>query len=103
MPAVAFQKRGQGGEGGEQIKAAVAAGAGLAVVTVQTDEEGGAGVFLRNAAGDDAHHALMPALVRQNDCLRGLAAGQHGYGLLVDFRFHRLSLPVQIAQRLGYL
>ena len=103
MAAVAFQQRRQGAQRGKQVEAPVAAGAGLAVLAVQTDQEGGAGVFLGNAAGHDAHHALMPAFIRQHDGLRGLAHGQHGHGLPVNFRLHGLPLPVQLAQSPGGL
>ena len=103
MAAVAFQQRRQGAQGGKQVEAPVAAGAGFAVLAVQTDQEGGAGVFLGNAAGHDAHHALMPAFIRQHDGLRGLAHGQHGHGLPVNFRLHGLPLPVQLAQSPGGL
>ena len=68
------------------------------MVPIQADEEGGAGKFLRNPAGDDAHNTLVPALVRQNDGLRRGALGQHGNGLPIDFRFNLLPLPVQLAQ-----
>ena len=101
VAAVAFQQGGQSRQGGKEVESAVAAGAGLAVLTVQTDQEGGTGVFLGNAAGNDANHALMPAFVRQHNGLRGLPGGQHGHGLLVDLRFHSLPLAVQGAQRLG--
>ena len=85
MAAVAFQQRGQGGEGGKQIEAPMAAGAGLAVLPVQADEKGGAGKFLGNAAGDNAHHALMPALIGQHNGIGQTALGQHIDGLLINF------------------
>ena len=101
MAAVAFQQWGQGAQGGEQIEAAVASGAGLAVVAVQADEKSRTGVFLGNPAGHNADDSLMPAFVRQDDGLRGLSGGEHGYRLPVNFRFHCLPLPVQGAQGLG--
>ena len=51
MSAVAFQQGSQGGQRGEQVETAVAAGAGFAMLAVQTDEKCGAGIFLGNAAG----------------------------------------------------
>ena len=71
------------------------------MVAVQADEKGRTGIFLGNPAGDDSHDSLMPAFVRQDDGLRGLSGGEHGYRLPVNFRFHRLPLPVQGAQGFG--
>ena len=45
----------------------------------------------------------MPAFVRQHNGLRRLAHGQHGHGLPVNFRFHGLTLPIQLAQSPGGL
>ncbi len=73
------------------------------MVTIQADEEGGAGVLLGNAAGNDANHALMPAFVGQDDCLWGCSGGEHGHCLLVNFGFHTLPLAVQLAQLVGNL
>ena len=103
VTAVAFQQMGKTGQAGEQVEAAIAAGAGLAVLAVQADQEGGAAVFFRDAAGHDAHHTLVPAFVCQHDGLRLLAGRQHADGLLENFRFHGLALPVQFAQGLGQL
>ena len=102
VTAVAFQQIGKGSQGSKQVKAAVAAGAGLAVVAVQTDQESRAGKFLGNAAGNDAHHSLMPVLVCQDNGLRGLPGGEHGNGLPVDLRLHCLPLAVQVAKGLGH-
>ncbi len=81
----------------------MAAGAGLAVVPIQADEKGRTGEFLGDAAGHDANHALVPALVGQDDGLRRLSGGQHLNGLAVDFRLHGLALAVELAQGLGKL
>ena len=94
MAAIAFQQGRKGSQCAKQIETAITAGTGLAVVTVQTNQEGGAAVFFRNAAGHNANHTLMPTLVRQHDCIRQLANGQLIHHLLEDFRFHSLPLPV---------
>ena len=65
--AVAFEQIRQLLERTEELEAAVRARRGLALFTVQTDEEGRTAVFLGKTGGDDAHHALMPRLVRQNN------------------------------------
>ena len=41
MTAVALQQMGQAGQRGKQVKAAIAPGAGLAMLAVQADEKGG--------------------------------------------------------------
>ena len=98
MAAVAFQQGRKLGQGGKQVKAAVAPGAGLSVGAVQADQEGGAGKLLGNPAGHNAHHALMPSLVRQHDCLGGRPLRQHGNGGRIDVGFNLLTLTVQLAE-----
>ena len=73
------------------------------MLAVQTNEKCGTGVFFRDAAGNDAHNALVPAFISQNDGFRRLSQRQHGYSLLINFRFHSLPLPVQLTQLSGHM
>ena len=66
------------------------------MLPVQTNEDRGAAEFLRNAAGHDAHDALMPAFFRQHDGFRRLVRGQHGNGLPVNFLLDGLPLGVHL-------
>ena len=67
VAAEAFQQRGKLPQCCKQIKAAVGAGGGLAVIAVQTDQKRRAAEFLAQTRSDDADHALMPALSGQHD------------------------------------
>ena len=82
----------------EQVESAVGAGGGLALLPVQADQERRAAELLRHPRGHNADHALVPFLIRQDDCLRRLPRRQHRDGLAVDFRFNFLPLTVQPAQ-----
>ena len=64
------------------------------MIPIQTDQEGGAAEFLRDTAGHDANHTLMPAFVRKDDGFGGSALRQHGNGLIVNTGFHILPLTV---------
>ena len=101
VTAVAFQQRREGGQRSKEVKAAIAAGAGLAVFAVQANQESRAAVLLCQPAGHDAHHTLMPAFIRKNDSFRGRALGDHGNGFPVNLGLHGLPLTVQLTQSLG--
>ena len=97
MPAVAFQQRRERMERAEQIEAPVGAGGGLSLVAVEADEEGRAAVFLGKTRGDDAHNALMPRFIRQDDGAGRVRVRQHGDGVLIDLRLDLLALTVETA------
>ena len=99
MSAVAFKQAGQLLQRPEQVEPAVGPRRGLALVAVEADEERRAAVFLRHAGGHDAHHALVPALVRQHDRLRRPAGREHGDGRLIDAAFNLLPPAVESAKR----
>ena len=77
MAAEALEILRAGAQGVIQVKAAEASGTGFAVLAVQTDKEGGAAVFFRDAAGYDANHTLMPPVICQHNGFRA-GFGQHG-------------------------
>ena len=89
---------------GEQIKAAPAAAAAFAGAAVQMDHKAGPGVFFRQAAGHDAHHALVPpaALQHQRAALALWHPVDHLLRLGVDILLYVLALPVQSAQLLSH-
>ena len=99
MSAVAFKQAGQLLQRPEQVEPAVGPRRGLALVAVEADEERRAAVFLRHAGGHDAHHALMPALVRQHDRLRRPAGREHGDSGLINAAFDLLPPAVEAAER----
>ena len=101
VSAVAFQQAGQGSQRRKQVKSAVASGAGLAMIAVQANQEGGAAIFFRNAARYDTNHALVPAFVCQNDGIGDLTFREHGNGICINLGFHLLPLSVQLAQGPG--
>ena len=81
------------------VEPAVGPRRGLALVAVEADEERRAAVFLRHAGGHDAHHALVPALVRQHDRLRRPAGREHGDSGLINAAFDLLPPAVEAAER----
>ena len=103
MAAVALQQIGVGLQGGKKVKPAVGAGGSLAPLAVQADQIGGAAEFLGQTGGDNAHHALVPALTGQDNGVGPAGALQHPHGLPVDLGLHLLALPVQLAQASGQI
>ena len=49
--------------------------------------------------GHDADNALVPAFIRQHDCLRRAAGREHGDGRLIDAAFNLLPPAVESAKR----
>ena len=67
------------------------------------DHEAGGGIFLTEAGGHDAHHALMPVLAGEDQGVALLRPQLFnlGHGIGADGLFHRLPFPVQVAQLPG--
>ena len=88
-----FQRR-------KEVEAAPAAAGALAGGAVEVDHKAGTGIFFGEAAGHDAHHALMPAaaLQHQRTPLPFGHMGDHLLRLGVDGLLYILPLPVQGAQ-----
>ena len=101
MAAKALQQVTAAHEQLEQVDPAPGATGALAHSLVQADHEGGAGIFLTQAGGHDAHHPLVPFRVGQDDGpLLGLVV-QALDALLKDLPLNVLPLPVELAQLLG--
>ena len=99
VAAVAFQQVGDLGQSGKEVEAAVAAGGGLALpLRIQADQKGRTVVFLGQAGGDDADHALVPGLPRQHDGGGLGVRAEHGGGLLIDACLHLLPVAVEAAE-----
>ena len=60
MTAKIHQQVLAGLQSGEEIESAVAPAGALANPVLQMDHKAGAGIFLAEAAGHNAHHTLMP-------------------------------------------
>ncbi len=105
VAAEAVQEVGAGFQRRKEVEAVVGPARALAGAVLEVDHEAGTGVFLAQAGGDDAHHALVPVLTGEDQgaaLLVGEAADLfHGVG--ADGLLHRLTLPVQLAQLLGKL
>jgi hypothetical protein len=80
-----------------------AAGAAQQAVAGVGEDEGGAVVAFLQARGQQAHHALVPARVEQDDAgaVGDLDAVQQGQGLVLHFRFDAAPFPVELVQFAG--
>jgi len=103
VPAVALEQRRERFERLKQVEASVRARGRLALLAVETDEKRRAAVFLGQARGDDADHALMPGLVREDDGLRHFSGRQHRERVAVDAALDLLPLAVELAEPRGEL
>jgi len=81
---------------GKEIEAPPAAAGALSRVAGNMDHKAGAGVFLAEAGGHDAHHALVPLMVSQDQGVPLLRRHllDHGNGLGIDLMLHGLPLAV---------
>ena len=73
---------------------------------LEGDQDGRTPVPLRNAGGYDTDHAVMPGFIAQDDhgiLFKIVFAVDAGVGLLDDFIFFILPLPIDIAQAVGQL
>ncbi len=85
----------------KQVDPAPGPAGALAHPLVQADHKGRAGVLLRQAGGHNAHHPLVPVLVRQKNDARLGPTLQPLHTLLENLTLNGLPLPVQGAQLLG--
>ena len=98
MAAKVLQKMAAGGQQLKQVQIPPGAARPFAQSAVQTDHKARAGVFLRQAGGHNAHHALVPLVPSQyNDPLLWFYV-QMLDTLLKDFSLNALAFPVQFAQ-----
>ena len=102
MAAVALQQVGAPLQGAKEVEPAVGpAGALPLAVVLEADHKHRAGVLLGQAGGHDAHHPLVPGLVRQHQAVILLPAGQQGQALVENLQLHRLTLAVELTQLVG--
>ena len=96
----AIQQIRAGFQGGKEVKPAVRAAGALSGTVLQMDHKAGAGIFFTQAGGNDTHHALVPVLTGEDQCVAvlGAKALDLADGIGADVLLHRLALPVQITK-----
>ena len=104
MAAVALQQVRALLQGRKEVKAAVGPAGALALaVLLETDHKHGAGKLLGQPGGHDAHHALVPGVVGQDQTVVGPAPGQAGETIVENIQLHPLPLSVELTQLVGQI
>ena len=102
VAAVALQEVAALLQGAEEVDPPVGPAGALALsVGLEADHEHRAGELLGQPGGHDAHHPLVPGLVRQHQAVVLPVRVQPAQALVEDIQLHRLAGAVEVAELLG--